>query len=80
MHSAPPTNSGTDKVVVAYTQSDGSYVRCSPTGNQNSRNAQAALFDRLGVYLFVALETSMPKAMVPRPMASRRRRAPSPAI
>ncbi|WP_282339341.1 MULTISPECIES: polyphosphate kinase 1 [Pseudomonas] len=28
-------------------QSDGSYVRCSPTGNQNSRNAQAALFDRL---------------------------------
>ncbi|MCQ4272702.1 polyphosphate kinase 1 [Pseudomonas kuykendallii] len=28
-------------------QSDGSYVRCSPTGNQNSRNAQATLFDRL---------------------------------
>ncbi len=28
-------------------QADGSYLRCSPTGNQNSRSVQAMLFERL---------------------------------
>ncbi len=37
----------TDNTQAWALQSDGSYVRCSPTGNQNSRNAQATLFDRL---------------------------------
>jgi polyphosphate kinase len=37
----------TDNTQAWALQSDGSYLRCSPTGNQNSRSAQAMLFERL---------------------------------
>ncbi|WP_313516293.1 polyphosphate kinase 1 [Pseudomonas sp.] len=37
----------TDNTQAWALQSDGSYLRCSPTGNQNSRSAQATLFERL---------------------------------
>ena len=37
----------TDNTQAWVLQSDGSYVRQSPSGNQNARNAQATLLERL---------------------------------